>query len=136
VTRKLFALVLPLALLVAACGGDDDDDPTVGADTEDTAAEEGTTTTVDPGGTMEEGAAVEVPQEICDSFTTYEQTGDTTELFIIQGFADEMGMTDVSEAIDFLTSDPETETADQQAAFEGAHDYVRSELAVGGCTFD
>lgn len=133
VTRKLLALVVPLALLFAACG-DDDEDPTV-AGSDDDATEE-TTTTVDPSGTMEEGTDVEVAQEICDAYTSWEQTGDETELFVIQGYAQEMGMTVAVDAIDYLTSDPPTETADEQAAHEGAVDALRSELITGGCAFD
>ena len=132
-TRKLLALLLPLVLVFAACGDDDDDDDTAAGDGGD--ATEETTTTVDPGGTVEEGTDVEFPAEICESFQAWEQTGDSTELFIIQGYVDEVGRTDMSEAIDFLTSDPETETADQQAAYEGAVDFLRGELSVGGCAF-
>lgn len=89
----------------------------------------------DAAGTVEEGAALEVPQEICDSYAAWEQDGDETQLFVIQGWAEEVGRTEISEAIDFLTSDPPTETAEEQSAYEGAVDFVRGELSGGGCAF-
>jgi hypothetical protein len=189
-TRKLIALLLPIALL-AACGGGDDDPLTeaelaaelsegddgleeevadcVAAnvfealpedeldkltgdalDSSEAPSEEietaltdaiGTCITAaspdggDAGGTVEEGAATDFPAEICESYEAWEQTGDTTELFIVQGYVDEVGLTEISEAIDFITSEPPTDTADEQAAFEGAVDYIRGELSVGGCAF-
>jgi hypothetical protein len=88
----------------------------------------------DPGGTIEEGEATSVPTEICDAALAWIETADVLEIAIVQGWAQEVGQTTVQEAADFILSEPETETADQQAAFEGAVDVLRSELALGGCT--
>jgi hypothetical protein len=81
-----------------------------------------------------EGDASAVPAEICDAFTTWMESADVGELAIVAGWAQEVGQVTVSEAVDFILSEPETETADQQAAFEGAVDAARSELLIGGCT--
>jgi hypothetical protein len=81
-----------------------------------------------------EGDATAVPAEICDSFAAWIETADVLELAIVSGWAQEVGQVTISEAVDFILSEPETETADQQAAFEGAVDAARSELVLAGCT--
>jgi hypothetical protein len=83
---------------------------------------------------MEEGdVAATVPQEICDAAVTWFENADVLEIAIVQGWAQETGQLTIQEAADFILSEPETETADQQAAYEGAVDTLRSELYLGGC---
>lgn len=126
--RKLLALAASfvLAVGIAGCGDDDDDDTDVASDdtTEETTDE-----------TTEETAADDVAtvsQEACDGYAAWEQTGDDAELDAVRAWADEAGRDDVIEALDALDTQ-ETDTPDGQAAYEGAVDFIRGELMVGGC---
>ena len=123
--RKLLSLAASalLVLTLAACSDDDDDDDAVATD--DTTEED----------TTEETAADDaatVAQEACDGYAAWEQTGDDAELDAVRAWAEEAGREDIIEALDAMDTQ-DTSTADGQAAYEGAYDFVRGELLVGGC---
>jgi len=125
ITRLLVVALLALTSL-AACGDDDDDD--------DTAAGDGTDETITTGDTIGpadvEGA---IPQEVCTEWAEWNKDGDSARLETIrEQLVGIPAAEEIDEALEALLT-METETADQQAAYEGAYDFVNGELAAQGC---
>jgi hypothetical protein len=78
-----------------------------------------------------------IPAEVCEEWSAWTEDGDDAHLDAIQAAL--VGVPageEIDEAIGEMRT-METDTADQQAAYEGAYDFVNGELqASGGCTFD